>query len=856
MNIMQTINSTYSGKEKRGVLSGLFITWRVISNSYDDKAKVKSEFIFKNEGQIELTDSNWQLFYNQSPRNLISTLPESLVHIERISGDWHRIYPLKGFLLSSGKNVSVVYESSDFYIKESDSPTGLYFEFEGIEGGSEIVTDVNFSVLPFKNQEQVCRHQNDFISIPTAESRWQDNKSLKLLPGSELMTILPSPFRIRDLNENVLLSRELKIYYGKGLEFEANYLKTAVQKICNCNIVAIQGTSDAGDTISLQIENVFIDGKNEEVYALGISNDKHIAITGSDKSGVFYGIQSLLALMGQDTKIRQQLNLPVFEIQDAPRFGYRGMHLDVARNFQSVATLKKMIDILANYKINSLHLHLTDDEGWRLEIKAIPELTDVGAQRIHAEKYASALHPSYGSGPFPYAKDSHGSGFYSQEEFVDLLKYAKQRHINVVPEINLPGHARAAIKSMEARYERFIRMGDEDAANEFRLIDPEETSIYLSAQFYDDNVVNVARESVYHFYETVLDAVIDMYKKADVPLNMVHVGGDEVPKGAWTDSPMIREKMQQLSYINDPANMHGYYNARILEIHRIRNLKMAGWEEVALKKTDEGKLVPDIRFAGGHVIPYIWNNLWGAQDLAYKLANRNFPVIQCHVTAFYFDLAYNKDPQEPGLYWAGFVDTRNAWNYNPYNVFCITSHDQMGRKIDEVKEYRDMERLRVDAQKNVLGLQAQLWSETIKGPEMLEYYLLPKLLGFAESAWAKPRAWENITDPGIRNQLVEESWNVFANTLGQRELRRLSVLYGGYNYRIPMPGAVFTNGNLDANIEYPGLDIRYTTDGSNPDVNSRLYSGVIHLNADLVKLKAFDAIGRSSRTVIVENKRS
>lgn len=193
------------------------------------------------------------------------------------------------------------------------------------------------------------------------------------------------------------------------------------------------------------------------------------------------------------------MKVPVVNIQDFPRFSYRGVHLDVSRNFHSQESVFKMIDILAFYKINTLHLHLTDDEGWRIEIESLPELTRVGGQRGHTTKDAPALHPSYGSGPHPYAPQTYGSGYYTREEYIEILRYAHKRHITVIPEINLPGHARAAIKAMEARYEYFMSKGDEKAANEFRLIDPEETSEYLSAQLFTDNVVNVARESVYHF---------------------------------------------------------------------------------------------------------------------------------------------------------------------------------------------------------------------------------------------------------------------------------------------------------------------------------------------------------------------
>jgi len=279
---------------------------------------------------------------------------------------------------------------------------------------------------------------------------------------------------------------------------------------------------------------------------------------------------------------------------------------------------------------------------------------------------------------------------------------------------------------------------------------------------------------------------------------------------------------------------------------------MAGWEEVALNSLPEGGHVPNTDFAGGDVIPYIWNNLGGAQDLAYRLANRGFPVLLNHVTAFYFDLAYNRDPVEPGLYWGGFVDVRNAWYYNPYNVFQTTTHDAMGRTIDRDVEYRNMERLKPEARENIIGVQAQLWSETIRGPHMLEYYLLPKLLGLAETAWARERNWETMPEDDRSHAEIDRQWNIFANTMARRDLPRLSYIFGGYNYRIPPPGAVIENGRLQASATYPGLVIRYTLDGSEPTIYSPVYSEPVSVNGRNVLIAAFDESGRKSRTIKLE----
>ena len=229
---------------------------------------------------------------------------------------------------------------------------------------------------------------------------------------------------------------------------------------------------------------------------------------------MFYGAQSLISLWPVD-KNSSKLNCQT--IIDEPRFPYRGMYIDVSRNFQSTEAIKKTLDIMSFYKLNRLMFGLSNDEGWRLEINSIPELTSVGAVRGHTTDELDHLLPAYGSGPFPQDKDNLGTGHYTKREFIELLKYAKQRHIEVIPEINFPGHARAAVKSMRAREER-LQSGEIEGIS-FRLHDPNDQSEYKSVQGYTDNVICPCQESVYQFLETVVGEVVEMYQEAEATLN-------------------------------------------------------------------------------------------------------------------------------------------------------------------------------------------------------------------------------------------------------------------------------------------------------------------------------------------------
>ncbi|MDX9940751.1 MAG: family 20 glycosylhydrolase [Bacteroidales bacterium] len=831
------------------------LEWELISNQYSEAPAVKARFTIANNGQFTLTGENWALYYNQSPRGVIGTEEASGVRLEHINGDWYRIIPLEGFSLKPGEQVEIIYECEAWWIKESDAPSGLYFVFNGKEGEEIIVEVKQYTILPFQRPEQIIRHNGDRTPMPTPELVFEENSKASLVSEEDLLPIIPSPLSVQRSGKQIVFKDPLTISYEVGLEEEANWLANMLENISGKSIRIIEPASSTQASIVLSLNDFEIQGKSMEGYRLEVKEDQIIRIEGNDRAGVFYGMQSLVALLPIEVILKETegISLPVIHIEDAPRFGYRGLHIDVARNFQKKESILKVLDLMAFYKMNRLHFHLTEDEGWRLEIPALPELTEVGSKRGHTTMDASALHPAYGSGPFANAAGSWGNGYYSRGDYLEILKYASQRHIQIIPEINMPGHSRAAIKAMEARYEKFMAAGDEVAANEFRLIDPEETSEYYTAQSFRDNVVNVARESAYHFLETVLDEIIAMYEEAGAPLEIVNIGGDEVPGGAWTQSPMVDALIKEKGLTGAHDNMQAYFSKRALEVFKERNLKMAGWEEMAMIRDEHGKHVVNPALAGGHVIPNAWNSLWGMQDLAYRFANAGYPVILSHVTNFYFDLAYNKDPKEPGLYWGGFVKTHDAWHFSPFNVFITNLRDNMGNPVDPEIAYANMERLRPEARSNILGIQAQLWAETIFGPEMMEYSLLPKLIGLSETVWGAERIWENNPDPLTRVEQVEAGWNVFANTLARRELPRLSRLYGGFNYRIPLPGAIIQDGKLHANVEFPGLVIRYTFDGQEPSFESEEYTGPVEVNAPLVKLRAFDRSGRGSRVVEIKS---
>jgi hexosaminidase len=837
------------------------VRWELITNFTDEQNVFDAKFDLKNNSERTLTDANWALFFNMAPRQILNPKSPQPATLQHINGDWYKLVPNQNFNLKPDEAVTINYRGVEAVIKETDRPLGLYFVFYDDKGNEEKIVEVSdYTWAPFTKTEQINRNAEDEEPIPTAEWLYKKNLDMHDVPDSELKSIVPSPVTLKKGTGTLNVTREMEIYYQYELENEAKYLAASLKDLTGQEFKMVT-TPSSEKLITLWLDEGKVRNASKEAYTLKIAEDG-ITITGNDPAGVFYGIQSLRSLIPVEAYQTKptSISLPFVSVEDAPRFAFRGLHLDVSRNFQTKETILRLLDLLSFYKINRFLFYTTEDEGWRLEIKDLPELTTVGAVRKHTSaKESAVLHPAYGSGPFAKAEGKFGHGYYSRADFIEILKYANDRHIKVIPELNFPGHARAAIKAMEARYERLMKEGKEAEANEYRLIDPADQSVYLSAQGYKDNVVSVARESVFHFYEKVVEEITAMYTEAGLQLDEFHTGGDEVPEGAWTKSPLALTLLKQHPEVKDPKNLQTYFFRELVKRLRKRNLQLHGWEEVALLKTESGEYVPNPEFAKENVVPYIWNNMFDYPDLGYRLANAGYKVVLCNVSNFYFDLAYNKDPKEPGLYWAGFVDTRHAWTFAPYDMFKTTNKNSMGQDLDLENGSKSVggknkvivEHLKAESRNNILGVEAQVWSETIKGREMLEYYLLPKLTGFAESAWAPQRSWETIEDKTQRESKIQLEWNEYANTLAKKEFPRLSSLNGGYNYRVPPPGAVIEDGILKANVEYPGLTIRYTVDGTEPTANSALFTKPIKVTGKVI-LKSFDLMGKSSGLTIVD----
>ncbi len=445
-------------------------------------------------------------------------------------------------------------------------------------------------------------------------------------------------------------------------------------------------------------------------------------------------------------------------IEDWPDFAFRGAMIDVARNFTIKDNLLRLIDILAHYKINVLHLHLSDDEGWRLAVDGIAELTDVGAVHdIPADGCESrGLQPSYDGNAFPDS-DALSNGFYSKADFIGILRYAAERRIRVIPEFDMPAHSRAAIKSMIA-YEK--RTGD----SSMRLHDPADESKYKSAQGYTDNVLCVASEGVYKFVETVVDYVRGLYAEAGVELVSIHLGGDEVPRGAWTASPLCRKFMEE-NGMTSARQLRSYFICRICDIVQTRGLRLSGWEEIACNITDEAA-------ARLHKVLYsanCWNTVpsWGGDEIPYRLANAGYGVVLSNVMNTYADEAYSPDKREPGHSWACFLDEKKSFALQPFDIYKSV------RKPDG-SFYDDRRKEKLRHPENILGVQVQMFTETVRSFDDLTYDMFPKILGAFERSWNARPEWESTGD-------FNEDYRRFYSVIVHREMPYFDSL--GINYR-------------------------------------------------------------------------
>ena len=366
-------------------------------------------------------------------------------------------------------------------------------------------------------------------------------------------------------------------------------------------------------------------------------------------------------------------------------------------------------------------------------------------------------------------------------------------------------------------------------AEQFRLWDEKNESVYTSAQSYHDNVLNVASDDVYRFIDRVVAELQLMYKEAGLKLEIVHLGGDEVPANAWSKSPDVQALMQR-EHLTTQHEVSEYYIKRISALLEARKIRIEGWQEVALDHKPEFNAVLAPRVAGVNA----WSTVGSRADVPYRLANDGYPVILSNVTNFYMDMGYSWHQNEQGLHWGGKVDEFDAWSALPARIYATARTAVDGTPIN-ITTAGDG-KVKLEKPENIIGVQAQLWGETLRSFDEVQYLLLPKMMGVSERAWTSVPEWsKDLTDVNAYNE-ARHQYNLKIGT------RELPLLHGmGYNFRVGPPGIKWVDGQLLINTQYPDELVTYTLDGSEPTIDSPRWTGPVTVKnqPQVIKAKTF-----------------
>ncbi|WP_298650661.1 glycoside hydrolase family 20 protein [uncultured Proteiniphilum sp.] len=411
-----------------------------------------------------------------------------------------------------------------------------------------------------------------------------------------------------------------------------------------------------------------LDSKNPEAYRITI-NEQAIRIDGASEAAVFYGIQTLRK--ATPVERTRSISYAPATINDAPRFAYRGMMLDIARHFQPVEFIKKYIDLLALHNINRFHWHLTDDQGWRIEIDAYPKLTEIGSMRKETV---------IGRNSGEYDGIPHG-GFYTKEELRDVVAYAQEHYITVIPEVDLPGHMLAALTA-------YPELGCTGGPYE----------VEGSWGVFDD-VLCAGNDSTFIFLEAVLTEVMEIF-----PSEYLHIGGDESPKTRWEECPRCQARIKELGLKDRDGHtaehyLQSYVTARIEQFLNSHGRRIIGWDEIL-----EGELAPNATVMS-------WRGMGGGIEAA----RMGHDVVMTPTTYAYFDYYQTHNTEEEPFGIGGYLPLEQVYSFEPAP-----------------------ETLTSEQKSHILGAQANLWTEYIKTPDHVEYMLLPRMAAMSEVQWIEP----------------------------------------------------------------------------------------------------------------------
>lgn len=544
------------------------------------------------------------------------------------------------------------------------------------------------------------------------------------------LNLLPAPLYIVEQDGEFKLTHATTLHF-KGNLSDKEYFQTEIEKLLGSRLKEVKRADKRGGVSIITDSSLDIP---KEGYQLNI--DKHgVSIKASDSDGVFWAIQTLFQLLPSEIYSGREVpeaTLPHLIIEDSPRFAWRGFMLDVSRQFFPKEYIIKYIDWLSMHKMNKFHWHLSDDNGWRVEIKSCPHLTEKGAWRGENE----VTPPAYGSGTGRYG------GFYTQDDIREIVAYAKQRHVEVIPEIDLPGHSRSSV-----------------GAYPEMACTVEDTTISVNGEV--KNLLCVAREENYQMLEAIVSEMAQLF-----PSQYFHAGGDEVNPSPWTKCKKCSALMESNNW-SDPHQLQNHFTRRMESIVRKAGKRMIGWNEI---------------IKGGELDSSTIVFAWQASKYGFESVRRGWDCVMMPGEYTYIDMQYTSN--ERGHNWAGAIELDKIYSYDPL----------AGETLSDEERQR------------VLGVQACLWAESLDKPaRQVEYQSFPRLSALAEIGWSAQERRE---------------YSDFYRRLYGSHLNRLKS--AGALFRLNPPKLNVVNGNIEVSSPYDLAEVRYTTDGTEPTVDSPL----------------------------------
>jgi len=490
------------------------------------------------------------------------------------------------------------------------------------------------------------------------------------------ISIVPEPVSMEMHSGNFNFNSATNVVAENGAEHEVRMLNFYLKKLYGFTLPARAKVNN--DNKSVIIFKLLKNNERKDAYDLQINSNK-IIISSSSNEGLFYGMQTLLQLLPETkaASVSAGFTIPELTIKDYPRFQYRGMHLDVGRHFFDVDFVKKYIDYLAYFKYNTFHWHLTEDQGWRIEIKRYPRLTSVGGFRNGT---IIGHYPGTGNDSIHYG------GFYTQEQIKDVVKYAKDRFITIIPEIEMPGHASAAI----AAYPELSCFADKSTEISSRTPwagSHEGKQVQQTWGVFND--IFVPTENTFKFLENVLDEVMALF-----PSKYIHIGGDEAPKTYWKESSFCQKLIKEKN-LKDEHGLQSYFIQRIEKYLNSKGRSIIGWDEIL-----EGGLAPNATVMS-----------WRGEEGGIAAAQQHHNVIMTPGKYVYLDHAQIKNSDSLTI--GGYVPLDTVYDYHP-----------IPRELNDSDAHY------------ILGAQANVWTEYMSNPQKVEYMIFPRMSALSEVLWS------------------------------------------------------------------------------------------------------------------------